>query len=132
MWRAGGEVRLTECSGLYRLMEVAAVSLDANEQRTLNGIADELAASHPKLASILSVFSRLTRGEEFPIRQDTDKGRRREPGHSRRSRGRIRKHSRHRQTIRVAWRVIAAWILISAALITVGIMLSHIGHGADG
>ena len=132
MWRAGGPARLTECNGLYSLMEVAAVSLSAHEQRTLSGIADELAASDPKLASILSVFNRLTRGEELPIRQDTDKSRRRESGHSRRSRGRIRKHHRNRRTIRVAWRAIAAWILISAALITVGIMLSHIGHGADG
>ena len=120
------------CSGLYRLMEVAAVSLSAHEQRTLSGIADGLAASDPKLASILSVFNRLTRGEELPIRQDTDKSRRREPGHSRRSRGRARKNHRNRRTIRVTWRAIAAWILISAALITVGIMLSHIGHGADG
>ena len=120
---------LTECSGLYGLMEVAAVSLSAHEQRTLSGIADELAASDPKLASILSVFNRLTRGEELPIRHDADKGRRREPDHSRRSRGRARKN---RRTIKVAWRAIAVWILISAALITVGVMLSHTGHGADG
>ena len=123
---------LTECSGLYGLMEVAAVSLSAHEQRTLSGIADELAASDPKLASILSVFNRLTRDEELPIRQDTDQSRRRESGRSRWSRGRTRKHRRNRRTIRVAWRAIAVWILISAALITVGIMLSHIGHGADG
>jgi hypothetical protein len=125
-------VRLTECSGLYGLMEVAAVSLSAREQRTLSGITDELAASDPKLASILSVFNRLTLGEELPIRQDTDKNRRRESGHSRRSRERTRKHRRHRRTISVASRAIAAWILISVALITVGIILSHIGHGADG
>ena len=125
-------MRLTGCSGLYGLMEVAAVSLSAHEQRTLSGIADELAASDPKLASILSVFNRLTWGEELPIRQDADKRRRPESGHSRRSRGRTRKQRRPRRTTRVAWCAIAAWILIGAALITVGIMLSHIGHGADG
>ena len=125
-------MRLTECSGPYGLMEVAAVRLSAREQRTLSGIADELAASDPKLASILSVFNRLTRGEELLISQDTDKNRRRESGHSRRSRERTRKRRRHRRTISVASRAIAAWILISAALITVAIILSHIGHGADG
>jgi Protein of unknown function (DUF3040) len=112
MWRTGGPARLTECSGLYGLMEVAAVSLSAHEQRTLSGIADELAASDPKLASILSVFNRLTRDEELPIRQDTDQSWRRESGRSRRSRGRKRKHRRNRRTIRVAWRAIAVWILI--------------------
>ena len=96
MWRAGGPARLTKCSGLYGLMEVAAVSLSAHEQRTLSGIADELAASDPKLASILSVFNRLTRDEELPIRRDTDKSRHRESGRSRGSRGRTRKHRRNR------------------------------------
>jgi hypothetical protein len=132
MWRAGGPARLIKCSGLCGLMEVAAVNMSAHEQRILSGIADELAASDPKLASILSVFNRLTRGEESPIPQDTDKSRRREPGHSRQSRGRTRKHRRNSRTVSVAWRAIALWILISAALITVGIILSHIGHEADG
>jgi hypothetical protein len=109
-------------SGPYGLTEVPAVSLSAHEQRTLSGIADELAASDPKLASILSVFNRLTRGEELPIRHDSDKSRRRDSGRTR----------KHRRTAGLAWRAIAVWILISAALITVGIMLSHIGHGTDG
>jgi hypothetical protein len=47
------------------------VNMSAHEQRILSGMADELAASDPKLASILSVFNRLTRGEELPIPQDT-------------------------------------------------------------
>jgi hypothetical protein len=125
-------VKLTECSGLYGLMEVAVVSLSAHEQRTLSCIADELAASDPKLASILAGFNRLTWSEEMPARQDAGKNRRREAGHSRRSRGRTWKYRRQRRTIRVTWPAIAAWILISAALITVAIVLSHIGHGADG
>ena len=120
---------MSECSGLYGLMEVAAVRLSARERRTLSGIADELAASDPTLTSILSVFNRLTRGEELPACHDTAESRRRESGHLRWSRGRARKH---RRTTKVALRAIAAWILISAALITTGIMLSHIGHGADG
>jgi hypothetical protein len=125
-------VRLTECSGLRCLTEVAVVSLSAHEQRTLSCIADELAASNPKLASILAVFNRVAWGEEMPVRQDVGKSWRREAGYSRRSRGRTLKHRRQRRTIRAAWLAIAAWILISAALITVATVLSHIGHGADG
>jgi Protein of unknown function (DUF3040) len=125
-------VRLTECSGLHGLMEVAVVSLSAHEQRILSCIADELAASDPKLTSTLAVFNRLTRGEELPARQDVDKSRRPEAGHSRRTRRRTWRHRRQRRTIRVAWPGIVAWILISAALITVTIALSHIGHGANG
>jgi hypothetical protein len=129
MWRARGAVMLAGCSGPYGLREAAAVSLSAHEQRALSGIADELAASDPKLASVLSVFNRLTRGEELPIRRDTGKSRRPESDNLRRSRGRTRKH---RRTVRVAWRAVVAWILISAVLITAGIMLSHTGHGDDG
>ena len=71
MWRAGGPERLIKCSGLYGFLEVAAVSLSAHEQRTLSGIADELAASDPKLASILSVFNRLTKEFVDQLCQDT-------------------------------------------------------------
>lgn len=42
------------------------------EQRTLSCIADELAASDPKLASTLAVFNRLTWGEKMPARQRPD------------------------------------------------------------
>jgi hypothetical protein len=45
------------------------VSLNAHEQRTLRRIADELAVSDPKLASIFGVFNRLAWGEEMPARQ---------------------------------------------------------------
>jgi len=124
-------VRLTECSGLRCLTEVAVVSLSAHEQRTLSCIADELATSDPKLTSILAVFNRLTWGEEMPARQNADGSRRREAVPSRRSHGRTWKQLRLRRTIGVAWPAFTAWILIGAALITVAIVLSHIGHGVD-
>jgi hypothetical protein len=50
-------------------MEVVAVSLNAREQRTLRHIADELAVSDPKPASILGIFNRLAWGEAMPARQ---------------------------------------------------------------
>ena len=107
------------------------MSLSAQEQRTLSCIADELASSAPKLASILGLFNRLTRGEAMPARQRADVSRHREAGHSRRSRGRTWKRRRQRRTVRVAW-AITTWILISAALITVAIVLSNAGPGAVG
>jgi hypothetical protein len=106
------------------------VSLSAWEQRTLSCIADELAASDPKLASVLAVFNRLTRGEQMPARQHVG-GIRREVGRLRRSCGRTWKRRCQRRTHTVAWPAIA-WILITAALITVALVLSHIGHGTDG
>jgi hypothetical protein len=113
------------------LTEVAAVSLSAWEQRTLSCIADELAASDPKLASILAVFNRLTRGEAMPARQHVA-GIRREVGRSRRSRRRIWKRCcQVCLKVRVTWPAIA-WILITVALITAALVLSHIGHGPDG
>jgi hypothetical protein len=107
------------------------VSLSAWEQGTLSCIADELAASDPNLASILAVFNRLTRGEAMPARQHAG-GIRREVGRSRRGRRHTRKHRcRMRMTVRAA-RPAIAWILITAALITAALVLSHIGHEPDG
>ena len=99
------------------------MSLSAWEQRTLSCVADELAASDPKLASILAVFNRLTCGEQMPARQHAD-GIRPEAGHLRRNRRRTWKRRGQRRTVRVAWLAIAVWILISAALITVALVLS--------
>lgn len=42
------------------------MSLDAWEEHILSSIADGLAASAPELASRLSVFNRLARGEQMP------------------------------------------------------------------
>jgi hypothetical protein len=43
-----------------------SVSLDAWEEYALSSIADDLAASAPGLASRLSMFNRLTSGEQMP------------------------------------------------------------------
>lgn len=86
------------------------MSLSAREERTLSCIADKLAVSDPKLASILAVFNRLTRGEQMPARQHVG-GIRREAGRLRRSRGRTWKRRCQRRTVRVAWLAITAWIL---------------------
>lgn len=107
------------------------MGLTAREQRTLSCIADELVVSDPGLASILAVFNRLTSNEEMPVRQRAGGSRRREPGHSHRRRGRTSKRRRWRQAV-TARPVVTAWIFIGVALLTVAIVLSNIGHGADG
>lgn len=96
------------------------MSLSAREQRTLSRIADQIAVSDPELAGSLAVFNQLTHGEEMPEAPQRQADRRR------RSRGSARK----RRASGPAWHLLTAWILIIAVLITVALVLSHIGHKA--
>jgi hypothetical protein len=50
-------------------MEVAEMSLSAWEKQALGSIADRLARSDPRLASLLATFTRLTSGEQMPARK---------------------------------------------------------------
>jgi CHASE1-domain containing sensor protein len=52
-------------------MEVAAMSLSSHEQHALHSIEDRLCVSDPELASLLATFSRLTAGEDMPVREKT-------------------------------------------------------------
>jgi Protein of unknown function (DUF3040) len=47
-------------------MEVAVMSLSTREQLALDGIANKLAGSDPRLAALLVTFARLTSGEAMP------------------------------------------------------------------
>jgi hypothetical protein len=108
-------------------MEVTMVSLSAGEQRALSRIANELAASDIKLASMLGVFNRLSSDEEMPERQHT--GRESSPSH--RTRGRAQNTRLQRRAVKPAWCLLTAWILISTVLIMV-MIVTHIGHDHDG
>jgi Protein of unknown function (DUF3040) len=108
------------------------VSLSAAEQRALTRIADELAASDTKLASMLGVFNRISSDEKMPERQCTGGNEQREAGHSHRTLGRARNRRLQRRTVKPVWSVLTACILLSTVLITVVIALSHAGHGPDG
>ena len=44
------------------------MSFTGLERQALGSIADGLAGSDPRLASMLTIFSRLAVGEEMPIR----------------------------------------------------------------
>jgi Protein of unknown function (DUF3040) len=52
-------------------MEVAVMSLSAQEQQALDSIGHKLSASDPELASLLTTFTRLTAGEDMPAREKT-------------------------------------------------------------
>jgi hypothetical protein len=104
--------------------------MSAGEQRTLSCVADELAVSDPKLASMLQVFNRLASDEEMPARRRAG-GTQPEAGGLRRTRRRAWKQRLRRRSVNVVWPVLT-WMLLTIALITVAIVLSNIGHGSDG
>src|SRR5262249_52758167 len=100
VWHSG-----TIADGPKGQTEVTAVTLSARERRTLSCIADELADSAPELASFLSVFNRLTSGEELPQHRhasDTEKCDRQRSRRSRRHTWTRRKASPGRQRVRLA------------------------------
>ena len=108
------------------------MSLNAGEQRTLSCIADELADSAPKLTSMLTVFNRLTSGEEMPDHRQPDETGKDQRDRSRASRRRSsarrpRSHIRKR-----VWPITAlALTVITAIVVTVLLMLTSHGSGAN-
>jgi Protein of unknown function (DUF3040) len=87
------------------------MGLSAREQRVLHSIECGLAASYPRLASRLAVFTRLTAGEAFPARENIPAHRIRECGHW-----------------LLVWSLL--WFVTSVALISVGLAVSHGGGTA--
>ena len=86
------------------------MGLTAREQRVLHSIEGGLAASYPRLASRLAVFTRMTAGEAFPAGEN------------------IRAH-RLRGCVHwpLAWPLL--WLVISVVLISVGLALGYGGEG---
>ena len=108
------------------------MSLNAGEQRTLSCIADELAGSAPKLTSMLTVFNRLTSGEEMPDHRppgETGKDQRHRSRAPRRRSSARRPRSRIRKRV---WPITAlALTVITAIVMTVLLMLTSHGSGAN-
>ena len=108
------------------------MSLNAGEQRTLSCIADELAGSAPKLASMLAVFNRLTSGEEMPDHRrpgETGKDERHRSHAPRRRPGARRPRSHIRKRV---WTITAlALTVITAIVMTVLLILSSHGSGTN-
>jgi hypothetical protein len=96
------------------------MSFTEPETQALDSIADSLAGSDPRLASMLNIFSRLAAGEEMPVRE-TRMRRRRPAAHRPR---------RTRRRPRLGWQqaMLLLWVVISAGLLTVALVLNDSGH----
>ena len=111
------------------------MSLTEPETQALGSIADGLAGSDPRLASMLTIFSRLAAGEEMPTREKTRvrRGRptarrpRRAARHPRR--GTARPQPRPRCP-RLGWHqaTLVLGAVICAALVAVALALNASGH----
>ena len=113
------------------------MSLTEPETQALGSIADGLAGADPRLASMLTIFSRLAAGEDMPAREKTRVRRGRPAAHRPRRarrhprRGTARPHARRlyprlgrQQTILLLWTV------TTATLLTVALLLNNSGHNA--
>jgi len=111
------------------------MSLNQLERQALGSIADGLAGSDPRLASMLTIFSRLAAGEDMPAREKTRARRERPAAHRPR---RARRYPRRaiafpqprRLCARLSWQqaMLLLWAVISAALLTVALALNTSGH----
>ena len=107
------------------------------ERQALGSIADGLAGSDPRLASVLNIFSRLAAGEEMPVSEKIRVRRGRPAAHSpcgtRRypRRGTARPQPR-RLHARLGWQqaMLLLWAVISAALLTAALVLNASGPKA--
>jgi nucleotide-binding universal stress UspA family protein len=109
-----------------RVKEVPTVSLSAREQQELDSIEDEIAASAPRLASLLATFTRLTAGEELPVRErikdaSRRRGRRRPPFLM------SRHHGRSAMSLSLA--AVLLWLAVSIALVVTALVISRGGNG---
>jgi hypothetical protein len=108
------------------------MSLNQLEAQALGSIADGLAGSDPRLASMLTIFSRLAAGEEMPAREQTRARRGRRA--ARRARRYPRRHTARPHPRRPHPRLgqqqatLVLGTVISAALLTAALVLTASGH----
>jgi hypothetical protein len=113
------------------------MSLAEVERQALGSIEHGLAGSDPSLASMLNIFSRLAAGEEMPAREKIRVRRGRLAAHRPR---RARRHPRRgtalpqprRLYARLGWQqtMLLMWVVISAGLLTIALILNNSGHRA--
>ena len=112
------------------------MSLNQSETQALGTIADGLAGSDPRLASMLDIFSRLAAGEEMPARAKTRVRRGRPPARPRRARRHPRRGTALRQVRRLYPRlgrqqaILLLWAVTTAALLATALLLNTSGHNA--
>jgi hypothetical protein len=113
------------------------MSLNELERQALGSIEDGLAGSDPRLASMLTIFSRLAAGEGMPVRENIRVRRGRPEAHRRRGDRRHPRRGRaHPQARRLYPRLgrqqamLLLWFVISAGLLAVALVLNTSGHKA--
>jgi Protein of unknown function (DUF3040) len=95
------------------------VSLSPWEHQILRRIAEELAGSDPKLASLATGFNRLVASEEMPPRPRLRSVRR----SGRRTQ--YRRSTHHSR--RASWFFMATWLLATAGMIAIALVLNLVG-----
>jgi len=111
------------------------MSLNEPHRQALGAIADGLAGSDPRLASMLTIFSRLAAGEEMPAREKIPVRRGQLAAHRPRRTWRHPRLGRalpqpHRLYPRLGWPQAMLLVVISAALLAVALVLNSSGHKA--
>jgi len=125
-----GPDRCFACAGWSGAM----MSLHPREEQILASIKDTIVSSDPRLAALMTTFTKLAAGEDMPLRETLPAQRRiaRRPHGMRPQHGwpastphgaRTRRGSGHQRL------VLVLWFLISAALITTALAFSRGGHG---
>ena len=110
------------------------MSITRREQMVLDAMEDGLARSSPKLASMLTIFSRLTEGEELPVHEPARELMRallREParpaagdlGTGSAAAGRTGASRTRRYLSRNAWRWL--WLVAAVALLALALTVGH-------
>jgi Protein of unknown function (DUF3040) len=115
------------------------MSLNEPHRQALGSIEDRLAGSDPRLASMLNIFSQLAAGEEMPAREKIPVQRRRSAAHRPR---RTRRHPRSGRALPQPHRLylylgsqqamLLLWVVISAGLLAVALVLNNSGPRANG
>lgn len=106
------------------------MSLNAWEQQALDSIRNGLAGSDPELAALLSAFTRLASGEEMPTREKVPALSRWAVRRFRRGRRRAGTGSRWQRLGFLRAALLLSWVLTTAVLIAVAVVLSTGGgHG---
>jgi Protein of unknown function (DUF3040) len=103
------------------------MSLSAREQQALDSITDRLAGSDPKLAALLTGFTRLVSGEEMPLRERIQPGSRRAIRCPRRKRQPPRGDGARRMSRRLGfqWAAVLLSLLTAVTVIAVTTALNH-------
>jgi hypothetical protein len=100
------------------------MSLNELEMKALGWIADGLAGSDPRLASMLNIFSQLAAGEEMPASEKIRVTRVR-------SAARRPRHARRYPRLSLQQAMLLLWAVVTAGMIAVALVLNTSSHSAS-